>query len=208
MTSRRNFLAAAAGIVFCGCGLPKTAHAAAKLPVSVNGKRVKTIDVHALCVFPEAAAIFGDSKLGTNPTVKGNDEAHIVIEQRLKAMDSQAVDMEVLSINPFWYGRDRDLTAKAVKLQNEKLAELCAAKPDRFAAFASLTLQDPQQAVKELEHAMKTLEPARRRHRRHRQRQTVFRSDVPPGLGQGGRTGCLSVHPPARRAATRRRPQR
>ena len=157
MSSRRNFLAAAAGVVFCGCGLPGKAHAAARLPVTLAGKRVKTIDVHAHCVFPEAAAILGDAKLGTNPTVKGNDEANIVIEQRLKAMDSQAVDMEVLSINPFWYGKDRDLAAKAVKLQNEKLAALCAAKPDRFAAFASLTLQDPALAVQELEHAMKQL---------------------------------------------------
>ena len=160
MTSRRNFLggaAAAAGIVFCGCGLPKAANAAASLPVKVNGKRVKTIDVHAHCVFPDAAALLGDATIGTNPTVKGNDEARIVIDQRLKAMDAQAVDMEVLSINPFWYTRERDLAVKVVKLQNEKLAELCASKPDRFAAFASLTLQDPAQAVQELEHAMKKL---------------------------------------------------
>ena len=160
MTSRRNFLggaAAAAGIVFCGCGLPKAANAAASLPVKVNGKRVKTIDVHAHCVFPDAAALLGDATIGTNPTVKGNDEARIVIDQRLKAMDAQAVDMEVLSINPFWYTRERDLAVKVVKLQNEKLAELCASKPDRFAAFASLTLQDPAQAVQELEYAMKKL---------------------------------------------------
>ena len=156
MTSRRNFLSAAAGIVFCGCGLPGAAHAAAKLPVSVAGKRTKTIDVHSHCVFREATALFTDTpNLGMNPTVKGNDEAVIAIEQRLKAMDAQAVDMEVLSINPFWYGKDRDLAARAVKIQNEKLAELCASKPDRFAAFASLTLQDPALAVQELETAMK-----------------------------------------------------
>ena len=41
------------------------------------------------------------------------------------------------------------------KIQNEKLAELCAAKPDRFAAFASLSLQDPELAVQELETAVK-----------------------------------------------------
>ena len=70
-------------------------------------------------------------------------------------MDSQAVDMEVLSINPFWYGKDRDLAAKIVKIQNEKLAELCASKPDRFAAFASLTLQAPDLAVQQLETAVK-----------------------------------------------------
>jgi aminocarboxymuconate-semialdehyde decarboxylase len=70
-------------------------------------------------------------------------------------MDSQAVDMEVLSINPFWYGRDRDLAAQIVKIQNEKLAEFCGSKPDRFAAFASLTLQAPDLAVQELETAVK-----------------------------------------------------
>src|SRR5207244_11101836 len=64
-------------------------------------------------------------------------------------------DMEVLSINPFWYDRERDLAAQIVKLQNEKLAELCATKPDRFAAFASLTLQAPDLAAQELETAVK-----------------------------------------------------
>jgi predicted TIM-barrel fold metal-dependent hydrolase len=70
-------------------------------------------------------------------------------------MDSQAVDMEALSINPFWYDRERDLATQIVKIQNEKLAELCASKPDRFAAFASLTLQAPDLAVQELETAVK-----------------------------------------------------
>ena len=50
-------------------------------------------------------------------------------------------------MNPFWYNHDRDLAGKIVKLQNEKLAQLCASKPDRFAGFASLTLQAPDLAV-------------------------------------------------------------
>jgi predicted TIM-barrel fold metal-dependent hydrolase len=70
-------------------------------------------------------------------------------------MDAQAVDMEVLSINPFWYGKDRELAGQIVKIQNEKLAELCASKPNRFAAFASLTLQAPDLAVTELETAVR-----------------------------------------------------
>ena len=78
-----------------------------------------------------------------------------MIADRLKAMDGQAVDIEVLSINPFWYGKDRDLAEKIVSIQNKKLAELVASKPDRFAAFASLTLQDPALAVTQLETAMK-----------------------------------------------------
>ncbi len=47
------------------------------------------------------------------------------------------IDMQVLSINPFWYRKERDAAAEIVKVQNEKLAELCASRPDCFAAFAS-----------------------------------------------------------------------
>lgn len=159
MTTRRDFLrgsaAAATGIVFCSCGMLHNAQAQAsrqKLPVMVGGKRVRTIDVHAHCVIPEASKLLGPAPPNT---VRGGDEVVIDVAKRLAAMDSQAVDMEVLSINPNWYKSDRELAGQVVKLQNEKLAELCAAKPDRFAAFASLTLQAPDLAVQELETAVK-----------------------------------------------------
>jgi predicted TIM-barrel fold metal-dependent hydrolase len=42
-----------------------------------------------------------------------------------------------------------------VKIQNEKLAEFCAAHAERFAGFASLTLQAPELAVEQLETAIK-----------------------------------------------------
>jgi predicted TIM-barrel fold metal-dependent hydrolase len=164
MTTRRHFLkgggaAVATGIVFCSCGLLQSAHAQQpsrqKLPVMVNGKRVKTIDVHAHCQFHEAGKLLGDAAGAPPPPVRGVDETFIEIDKRLAAMDAQAVDMEVLSINPNWYDRDRDLAGQIVKIQNEKLAELCASKPDRFAAFASLTLQAPDLAVQELETAVK-----------------------------------------------------
>jgi aminocarboxymuconate-semialdehyde decarboxylase len=163
MTTRRNFLkggsaAVATGIVFCSCGLLQSAHAQQvsrqKLPVMVNGKRVKTIDVHAHCLFTEASKLLGEAGSAPSP-VRGADEAVVALDKRLAAMDAQAVDMEVLSINPNWYNRDRDLAGRIVKIQNEKLAELCASKPDRFAAFASLTLQAPDLAVQELETAVK-----------------------------------------------------
>lgn len=126
------------------------------MPVTVGGKRVKTIDVHAHCHFREAGALLGNDAAALQlPPVRGAEEAFVGVDKRLAAMDAQAVDLEVLSINPFWYGRDRDLAAAIVKIQNEKLAELCASKPDRFAAFASLTLQAPDLAVQELETAMK-----------------------------------------------------
>src|SRR5882762_10762960 len=165
MTTRRDFLkagtaAVTTGIVFCSCGLLQSAHAQQparqKLPVTVGGKRVKTIDVHAHCHFREAGALLGaDAAAAQLPPVRDAGQAFIEIDKRLKFMDSQAVDMEVLSINPFWYNRERDLAGQIVKIQNEELAELCASRHDRFAAFASLTLQAPDLAVQELETAVK-----------------------------------------------------
>ena len=161
MSTRRNFLKSAgslAGLVFCGCGLPFEAHAqkpAARLPVMVKGKRIKTIDSHAHCFFQEAIDLMGEDAKNVPPPVKGVKEHFIVVEQRLKEMDAMAIDMEVLSINPFWYGKDRDTAGQIVKVNNEKLAELCASRPDRFAAFASLSLQFPDLAVQQLETAIR-----------------------------------------------------
>jgi predicted TIM-barrel fold metal-dependent hydrolase len=168
MATRRHFLkagAAATSVVFCGCGLFHRAHAEPpvrqKLPVMVGGKRVKTIDVHAHCQFPEAVALFSGSTAASTSIADGRSRsdvaaaAYIEIDKRLAAMDAQAVDVEVLSINPFWYGSERDLASRIVSLQNERLAELCASKPDRFAAFAALTLQAPDLAVQELETAVR-----------------------------------------------------
>jgi len=161
MATRRNFLkgAAGCGVVFCSCGMLDAARAqereSRRLPVTVNGKRVKTIDVHAHCRFPEADALMGEQTTGIQSQVRGGDEMVIDIEQRLKEMDAEAIDMEVLSINPFWYGKDRDTAAKIVEIQNRKLADLSASHPDRVAAYASLALQYPDLAATQLETAMK-----------------------------------------------------
>jgi predicted TIM-barrel fold metal-dependent hydrolase len=161
MTTRRNFLkgvGAATGIAFCSCGMLDAAGAQPRprhLPIVIKGKRIKTVDVHAHCYFHETLNLLGDEAEKVLPPTKGVPAHFIVIEQRLKEMDAMGIDMEVLSVNPFWYRKDRDLAEHIVKLQNEKLAELCASKPDRFGAFASLALQYPDLAVQQLEDAMK-----------------------------------------------------
>src|SRR5262244_2302673 len=127
------------------------------LPVMVKDKRVKTIDVHSHCLFKDAVDLMGDDARNVFVPVKGAENQYIVIAERLAQMDAMAIDMEVLSINPFWYRKDRDTAAAIVKMQNEKLAELCAAHPERFAAFASLALQFPDLAVQQLDDAVKKL---------------------------------------------------
>jgi len=90
--------------------------------------------------------------------VLGIEMLVITPEQRMKEMDAMAVDMEILSINPWWYGKkEREVAEKITNVQNEKLAELCAQHPERFGAFASLALQFPDLAAQQLETAVKKL---------------------------------------------------
>ena len=107
MTTRRGFLrgAGAAGIAFCSCGFTGAAYAQgpARLPVAIKGKRVKTIDVHAHCLFHDSVNLMGDDAKGVFVPVNGAQNQYIVIAERLQQMDAMAIDMEVLSINPFWY---------------------------------------------------------------------------------------------------------
>ena len=150
MTNRRQFLGGL-GAVFCSCELldGRKAHSQpARRQVMVGGRRVRTIDIHAHVAFEETNAMMGEK---TNPPTR------TAVVDRLKAMDEQGIDVEALSINAFWYKADRDVAEKLISRQNEKLAELCAAHPDRFVAFASVALQHPDLAAQQLEHAVKKL---------------------------------------------------
>src|SRR5215469_10130511 len=90
MTTRRGFLkhAAAAGMTFCGCGLldAARARAPARLPVTVNGKRIKTIDVHAHVLFHKSLDLIGNEASIARPQTKGGEDMFIAVEQRLKTM--------------------------------------------------------------------------------------------------------------------------
>ena len=166
MNQRRSFLKtsskALGGLFFCGCGLAHSADLKdgkpkRMTPIFINGKRIKTIDVHAHCMFQDAIDLMGDDAKSVPPPTKGVPEHFIKIDERIKAMDAQGIDMQVLSINPFWYRKDKDTAAEICRLNNIHLAELCAMRPDKFAAFASLTMQDPALAVEQLENAVKNL---------------------------------------------------
>ncbi len=158
-----NKAAAKPGVIFTGCALLAAAPArkraksrASRLPVLIKGKRVRTIDVHAHCLIAEALALLpADEAKAIYPPTKGSNEFDVVLDERFAGMDAQGIDMEVLSINPWWYGKERDLVEKVIKVQNEGLAELCAKQPDRLAAFASLALQFPDLAVRQLTEAVR-----------------------------------------------------
>jgi aminocarboxymuconate-semialdehyde decarboxylase len=155
MTSRREFLASSA-VAFVGCSLPGHAQAQPRRRETVvAGKRVKVVDVHAHCVVPEAMALL-DLKLG-GPTFRPDMDLATTAAGRIAAMDAQGIDMEALSINPFWYQAEREVAGQLIRIQNEKLAAECAAHADRFVAFASVALQYPELAAQQLETAVKSL---------------------------------------------------
>lgn len=77
---------------------------------------------------------------------------------RIQEMDKRGVDVQALSVNVYWwYQADRDLAAKIVEINDNGLAKVCAAHPDRFVALSSPALQFPDLAATQLEHAMKQL---------------------------------------------------
>jgi len=146
-----------ATLVFTGCTATAAAPGAPQAggqrrQVVVGGKRVKTIDVHAHCIVPEAFELAG--KKVAEHQFPDLDE---VGPKRIAEMDKQGVDIEALSINPFWYRDERDRAAEICRIQNDRLAEMCAKYPDRFVAFASVALQYPELAVEQLVHGVKKL---------------------------------------------------
>ena len=118
--------------------------------VSVDGVRVRTVDVHAHCAVPEAVALF---EAATTAKIPLPDTLLLSSAARLEAMDEQGIDVEALSINPFWYGAERELAQELITTQNERLAEVCASEPERFVAFATVALQHPDLAAAQLDEA-------------------------------------------------------
>jgi aminocarboxymuconate-semialdehyde decarboxylase len=176
MPTRRQFLkgvsAACAGVAFAECCRARTLFARAsrslqvapqpaahrpRREVSVGGKRAKVIDIHSHVRVPDAwdlvkDRIASEGRPGDIALAKPDGAANMRndVQIRLADLDEMGIDLQVLSINPFWYWADVDLSRKLVQLQNEKLAEFCSAHPARFAAFGSLALQHPSLAVEQL----------------------------------------------------------
>src|SRR5258707_13625659 len=123
------------GIAFVGCDITAGAAAGAgggsaqplahgRREIVVNGKRVKTIDVHAHCIVPDAAKVI-------NYPLEAPGLLWSNVGDRLAHMDKSGVDVEALSINPFWYRAERDAAAELLRIQNAPLTGFCAAQPDR-----------------------------------------------------------------------------
>jgi aminocarboxymuconate-semialdehyde decarboxylase len=182
MPTRREFVKSVsgtmAGIVFAGCCAdsslafaPRLAQSTAspgvnrkRREVAVNGRRVKVVDIHAHVRVPEAWDLVKDriareGRAGDLQLAKpeGPANIHNDIEKRLADLDEMGIDVQAVSVNPFWYWADEDLARKIVRIQNEKIAEFCTAHPTRFTGLGSLALQHPSLAAEQMEDGVKNL---------------------------------------------------
>ena len=77
---------------------------------------------------------------------------------RIAAMDEGSVDLQVLSLSSAGFEKiSSDLATGFARGANDQLAEAIRQHPDRFAGFASVDLQDPSGAAKEIERCMQQL---------------------------------------------------
>jgi len=175
MRNRREFLkelsGAATGVVFVGCGFVEAAASflqsgagGARREVLVGGRRVRTVDVHCHCYIHDVWELIKDREEARPlrtilETQQGQNLNMANVQDRLRRMDQQGIDIQAISLGTtyLYSWADRDLSRQIMKVQNEKIAELCAAHPDRFVGMAGVSMQHPDLAAEQLEHAVKSM---------------------------------------------------
>lgn len=174
MTRRRAFLknlaGASAGLSFVNCGLMRPFAGAGQLVGASNGKinqiggrRALTVDIHAHCYVDLADLIQGHAEAlvpnGGPPSFDGPLLSPTKeVDARLRHMDQHGIDVQAVSLAPAYnYWADRELARKIVARQNEQIAAMCAAHPDRFVGLGGLALQHPDLAVEQMVDGVKRL---------------------------------------------------
>jgi aminocarboxymuconate-semialdehyde decarboxylase len=74
---------------------------------------------------------------------------------RLHDMDLMGIDVQLVAVSPlqYYYWADEQVAAKVAALQNDRIAEVVASAPTRFAGVATLPLAHPERAVIEARRA-------------------------------------------------------
>jgi aminocarboxymuconate-semialdehyde decarboxylase len=133
-----------------------------------------TIDSHAHIVVPQAGAFanpkvdwsriplahFADDPTRAINKLQDSDIAEIMyndVDGRLRALDRMGIDLQVVAPAPgqCYYTLDPETAGQAHKMVNEGVAAYVAKTPDRFVGLGTVTLQEPERAVQELEAVVK-----------------------------------------------------
>src|SRR5713226_9027324 len=132
MPSRRKFLKGLSGAtagILAGCGLADPARAFMQNQLQSGVPRAKRRDV-----------LVGGTRVSTIDL-----HCHIGVTDIWKVIPRNQVVPDYLE----------ELARKIVEIQNEKIAELCTVRSDRFVGLGTVALQDPALAVEQLEEGVK-----------------------------------------------------
>jgi len=156
MPTRRDFFKVvgntATGAYLLGHGLGAAAQTGRK-QIVVGGNEIKTVDIHAHCVFREIADLIAGTEFD-----RQFPDWYVLGDFRMDAMDERGIDVAALTVNNYWwYGANRDLASAIVRTHDEGLADWCNAHPDRFVAMTSPALQYPELAAEQVEYAVNEL---------------------------------------------------
>ena len=176
---RREFLTGisllSGGFIFYRCGLagpaPAPGQCSGYKPITINGQRIVTVDVHGHTFFPQVNQIIQTRSENGQTARKlpsgerrGSSGVNLFkdltdLDLRLQQMDAMGIDIQIISPSPgqYNYRADRDLALQTTRIQNHGMAELAASHPDRFAAMGTVSLQHPELAVSQLEEGVKDL---------------------------------------------------
>ena len=139
--------------------------------------KVRTVDSHTHILTEEAMRLLARESSKVAPVLKNAGTLNATLEidgrvvqnpmpaeiwnvdMRLRDMDANEVDVQVLSptVFTFFYDREPALALACAAIQNEEIAAVLRRQPDRFIGLASVPLQAPEQAADELRRAMTKL---------------------------------------------------
>ncbi len=138
--------------------------------------QARTIDVHTHVLTEETAGLLSREAPKVPVTITPIDDMNATLDvggtayrpfprggfdvaQRLRDMDAAGVDVQVLSATPqtYLYKQEAALGVATSIVQNDQMAKLIAAHPDRFMGIATLPMQAPDKAADELKRAVEKL---------------------------------------------------
>ncbi|HWF40198.1 MAG TPA: amidohydrolase family protein [Candidatus Acidoferrales bacterium] len=119
--------------------------------------RIITLEEHITTPAIVKASSDGQAALSSNAYIQSLHAKLLDVgDARVADMDAAGISMQVLSISASPIDRMESSEAQAVARDaNNILASAVKARPDRFAAFCTLALQDPESAAAELNRCAK-----------------------------------------------------
>jgi aminocarboxymuconate-semialdehyde decarboxylase len=151
-------------------------HGGAGVDVKTMGRRQPnlTIDMHCHLLAPDVEAmvaqsahkleeanaqkrLIGEASVTHNLAMREAIRSRIgSADQRLIDMDRLGIDIQVLSPSPtqYYLWADKALATRIVRAQNEAVATLVQAHPDRFVGLGAVAMQYPALAAQQLHEGM------------------------------------------------------